>query len=672
MTRALLAGIAAVLACAAPAGAEMPTPVPPPASPRAVCGPGAVPEPGIQGRAPDGGGKAGYRCNLEQVGHEGLFGGFKVLRYVDGAGHECAYYDTTLTFPLNAQGIAQQPTGVAVLDMKDPAHPVRRATLATPAMQSPHESLELNQKRGLLAAVMGNAVAYPGQVDIYDVSADCRAPKLRSSLPVGIFGHESGFALDGRTFYATSLTTGQITAIDVTDPAKPVPLAVGQVRSHGLTLSDDGRRAYVAATEGLIILDVSDIQDRKPNPQMREVSRLSWPELTIPQVALPVTIGGHPYLVEIDEFSGEPDRDKRLPSENGPRVGAGRIIDIADERAPKVISGFRLAVHQPENRAALAGDPGATSFVQGYAGHYCNVPSRVDPGIVACSMILSGMRVFDIRDPHHPKEIAYFVTPAVRSQTGGTASNYAMSRPAFVPERREIWYSDGNSGFYALRAAKGVWPFEGGPGGAAKRAGCTASAGLRSVSVRPRRGGRRVRLGFRRRLALPVGIDVFRVSRGRRVLRERLVARYRSGSRAVVWHARGDGYYFVRFTMRRAGRVVDVRRVVLRRRHGRFARRPGHHRRDTCGPIRRFKLERPAFGGTRRTPLRGSFELGAPARVRVTVRRHGRVVARFGPVTRRAGRTYRFRVAARGLRRGDYRVTLRAGRAKSTLVSRRL
>ena len=34
-----------------------------------------------------------------------------------------------------------------------------------------------------------------------------------------------------------------------------------------------------------------------------------------------------------------------------------------------------------------------------------------------------------------------------------------MSSPSFVPERSEIWYSDANSGFYALKVAKGVWPF---------------------------------------------------------------------------------------------------------------------------------------------------------------------------------------------------------------------
>jgi hypothetical protein len=175
---------------------------------------------------------------------------------------------------------------------------------------------------------------------------------------------------------------------------------------------------------------------------------------------MPVTIGGKPYLVEIDEYSK--DADGNIAS-NGVRVGAGRLIDISDERAPKVISNLRLAVNQPENRAAVAKDPGAPLPIQGYAGHYCGVPKAVDPGIVACSFIASGLHVFDIRDPYHPKEIAYFVAPL--ANLGGTPipafrSNFAMSRPSFVPSRNEIWYSDGNSGFYSLRLSKSAQVFD--------------------------------------------------------------------------------------------------------------------------------------------------------------------------------------------------------------------
>jgi hypothetical protein len=144
-------------------------------------------------------------------------------------------------------------------------------------------------------------------------------------------------------------------------------------------------------------------------------------------------------------------------------VGAGRIIDIADETAPQVISNLRLEVHQPENFEAQAGDNGADNPVGGYAGHYCNIPTRVNPTIAACSMILSGLRVFDIRDPLNPREIAYHHAPADPRDVppfviNPPASNWAMSSPSFVPERNEIWYSDGLSGFYNVRLTNGAWP----------------------------------------------------------------------------------------------------------------------------------------------------------------------------------------------------------------------
>jgi hypothetical protein len=69
-------------------------------------------------------------------------------------------------------------------------------------------------------------------------------------------------------------------------------------------------------------------------------------------------------------------------------------------------------------------------------------------------MILSGLRIFDIRDPRRPQEIGYFNGPIAKS-----SSAYAMSGPTFVPDRGEVWYTDGNSGFYAVRLTNGVWPF---------------------------------------------------------------------------------------------------------------------------------------------------------------------------------------------------------------------
>jgi hypothetical protein len=395
-------------------------------------------------------------CNMQLLGHSGAKGGYKVERYVDRAGNECAYYDTTLLFPKDAVTAGQALTGVYVLDMHDPSHPVHTTTLVTPAMQSPHESMLLNQKRGLLVAVTGNPAFAPGFVDVYDVTADCRNPALQSSIPSGLLGHESGMAPDGLTYYASSLDAMTITAVDLTIPMATHPLWVGSFGAmHGLSVSDDGNRAYLATRAGLVIIDVSQVQARVLNPQVTQVgTTLSWPELSgpnssTPQVTIPVIINGHKYLIEDDEFGS-------LDS-----IGAGRIIDIADELHPFVISNFKLEVNLPANQADQLNDPGSQATFRGYEAHYCEVPQRHEPGVVACSFILSGLRLFDIRDPFNPKEIAYFNGVPQQSNPGAPtsidpASNFAMSKPAFVPERDEIWYTDGNSGFYSLRLTNGV------------------------------------------------------------------------------------------------------------------------------------------------------------------------------------------------------------------------
>ena len=341
-----------------PAASAQDRPTELPVPPRAECGPGARPEPGLQGRVPADVPDDGYVCNTQLVSHEGSAGGFKVERFVDKAGRQCAYYDTTLLFPTQAiQQLQDESTGVAVVDMTDPEHPVRTETLVTPAMQTPHESLVLSEKRGLLVAVMGNPTVYPGVVDVYDLNADCRHPELQSSTPVGLLGHESGFAPDGNTFYATSLFTGQITAVDLTNPKAPLPLGVYDYPSHGFAVSSDGNRGYAAAlNQGLVVVDTSQIQARQPNPQMPEISRLDWPFRSVPQINIPVTIGGRPYLVEVDEFSADEEGNYQVEG-NGPHVGAARIIDISDETAPSVISDIRLQVNQPKYRDQVGGRP---------------------------------------------------------------------------------------------------------------------------------------------------------------------------------------------------------------------------------------------------------------------------------------------------------------------------
>ena len=288
------------------------------------------------------------------VSHQGDFGGYKVWRYVDRAGHVCAFYDTALVYPLNAVSLsAPASTGVAVLNMKNPAHPVQTDTLTTLPMLSPHESLNLNRKRGLLAADLGNPATYPGLMSIYDVGHDCLHPTLDATYQAARFGHESGFSPDGRTFWISGAAEG-LAAVDVSNPRHPRTIWQGNEFVHGLSISDNGDTAYAAdpINGDLTILNVSQIQRRAPHPKVSEISRLTWREVSIPQNA----------IRDADQRPPLPARVRRVrlplqPAVPTDYVGGARIVDISHPAHPRIVSDIRLQVNQPATHQADGTDP---------------------------------------------------------------------------------------------------------------------------------------------------------------------------------------------------------------------------------------------------------------------------------------------------------------------------
>ena len=421
--------------------------------PVAQCGAGSHPETGIQGRTrsvedvQSGRADLGYSCNLEIVGHEGTRALWQEAWYED-----CAYY-----------GVAIGNGGVAVVDATDPANPARTGTLITPAMQDPWESLKVNDKRGLLAAV-GPSAAGPIDFDLYDLKEGCHAPQLIGSFPVDAVGHEGEWAPQGTIYYGSTFWGPEITAIDVTETNAPHPIVTLHAQSHGLSISNDGNRAYLAQSQGgngLRILDITKINLRGADAagavEPVEVGSVYWTDGGTAQMTIPVTIKGKPYVIFIDEGGGG------TPS----MPGMARIIDISDETNPVVVSKLKNEINMADTAEVRAADGGASGFT--YQGHYCGVPQREEPGVVACSYFWQGVRVFDIRDPYHPKEIAYFVAGdpgvpgSVAENDAGTealgAKANASSAIRFVPERGEIWFTDQGHGFYIARFTNGVWPF---------------------------------------------------------------------------------------------------------------------------------------------------------------------------------------------------------------------
>src|SRR5258708_25186135 len=171
--------------------------------------------------------------------------------------------------------------------------------------------------------------------------------------------------------------------------------------------SDNGKRLYIADTglPGLIVLDVSGVNAHQLNPTVPVVSQLSWPEVSIPQNAIPFSEKGRPYLAEVDEYSKGTGQSSGYNPDAS--VGAARIIDIGDDSHPFVVSNMRLAANPTAPRAGdQQNDYWATKPVHGYAGHYCNVPTAADPKYAACSFTMSGRRVSNVEHLSHPYEMA--------------------------------------------------------------------------------------------------------------------------------------------------------------------------------------------------------------------------------------------------------------------------
>jgi MYXO-CTERM domain-containing protein len=487
------------------------------AVPRASCRKGDRVESGMQGettQAEVDSGPKEYNCNADLVGQSQGEGASWQL----AAWKNCAYYDQAN----NPNGLRQP--GTVVVDVSDPAHPVITEHLTEIAMIDPWESLKVNPPRQLLG---GAQQPGPGFA-LYDISVDCRHPILKSSVVLpGSRGHAGQFAPDGKTFYITTITNNpSIVAVDITDTTAPQVIATWVPPSgaspspifHDLEFSKDGNIAYqtiiggisaipAATANGLLTLDVSDIQQRRANPTIRILGQITWDDgSVIAQNALPVTIAGKPYVLFTDEagsFREGMSAGQAACAAGKSANGFPRLIDVSNPANPTTVSKLQIEMADPANctkvlNAIPISASGAVMF--GHSCHYCNVDDASNATVAACSCFSAGMRFFDIRDPAKPKEIGYYKPPAqgtkvlpgsqyfLRAGAGFSRPvDWAPAKPSFPKDRGmasgDIWATFQDNGFTVIRLDRG-----GGSGGCSTGgAGAVALVGLGVLLLRRRR-----------------------------------------------------------------------------------------------------------------------------------------------------------------------------------------
>jgi hypothetical protein len=401
--------------------------------PKAECGRSDHTESGLQGQTTalersSGDSQRGYNCNLELVGQfrgEGAFSQNGPAFF-----SHCAYMSTE-------NNPRQQHPGVVVIDVSNPKNPQPTAYLNdTLAGLNPHENIKVNEARGLLGLAQSNGPNFA----VYDLSVDCAHPKLASSITVpASSGHMGGWAEDGKTYYIGQSFRGVggiLPIIDVSDPYNAKWLLnwtfSGDGRPHDLSTNKEGTRLYagqpgnfgVAPTnssfgpDGLVILDVSDIQFRRPDPQIRIISTLFWNDQGQAEQMLPFSYHGRSYLISTDESGGQGGVGGLAAAcaRGASPYGYSNVIDITDETKPRIVSKIMLEVHDPKHCTEFISEPpelGGGNL--DYSTERCALDRSNNPTLAACGSRGTGTRVYDIRDPLHPAEIAYWKGPAPRT-----------------------------------------------------------------------------------------------------------------------------------------------------------------------------------------------------------------------------------------------------------------
>ena len=491
--------------------------------PKATCGADDHPETALQGQVPAAlraAGFQGFNCNLQLVGQSrGDGANWQTTEFRDEHHHICAYHGTSFSTTNRTH------LGVPVLDVTDPRDPSPTGYLTTTSMLDPWESLKVNERRQLLGADNGHNGGGGPEVDIYDISGDCRTPQLLATVAVGkadgstglphpVIGHEGSWAPDGLTYYGGDLrfaytvagsgakASGQYYAVDTADPTHPALITswttgIAGSNVHGMSISDDGKRGYFVsigglsgtpadltdptkpANNGLLIYDLSEIQARMPNPQVHLISKLLWKDGSVAQHTIPVRIDGHPYVIFIDEagaggLSG-PVQQAAACAAGMPPFPMARIIDIHNESKPKIVSRLALEVHNPANCSKVLPDLVGLSIFT-YGSHYCSADNKHNATTLACGYFNSGIRVFDIRNPRRPKEIAYYNPAGTTTASPGSnhlrAGGWVAGGPDWCSAQVHLrisedhgrqgmlWTTCQDNGVLTLKFENGVWPFE--------------------------------------------------------------------------------------------------------------------------------------------------------------------------------------------------------------------
>ena len=352
--------------------------------------------------------------------------------------------------------------GVLVVNVHDPAAPSVVGMIGPPDEDNPGESsrelrilpeqnllMVLNHGCSELIHACANATqagenVVTSTIKFYDIAgANAAAPKLVAtytpSRTEAQTPHEFYVWTDPKDhsrvlMYETTPSTlssgkDELIVVDLsqvrqnkfTEIAKWKPASMpgtGDRRLHSLTISDDGRRAYLAYLGGgFLVADTSDFAENRPDPQVRLITpvanRVSWGD---PGAHSAIQLPGRPdWVMTTDEVYGQ--LGGLLPAHGCP-WGWPRFIDISDPERPRVAAEYKL----PWNEASVCAN--VDQIRENFSSYSSHNPT-LTRNVAFVTWHSGGLQAIDISDPEHPKPAAGYIPdplPAVATEDPALSS----------------------------------------------------------------------------------------------------------------------------------------------------------------------------------------------------------------------------------------------------------